>query len=1059
MSHKELAEYTYVSRYSNFLPDKKRREKWKESCDRVRNMMLEKYADIEEAIPYINQAYDAMEKKQVLGSQRALQFGGKPIMKHNTRIYNCFKESTKFITNNGVFSFSDFNDGDEVNVLTHLGNWKPAQVKKYGKQKLNKITLKKGSSKDFVIYATENHRWILDDGTETTSLSVGDCLYRQPNIFNDWDYDSAEPDERLYWAYGLVYGDGTKIKNKNGEYKHSMIRLCGDDKQYKERFEELGFKTTSSDSLDGDFIAYTGTYIKTLPDPKIDDIRLVRAFVRGFLDADGAKNRNYKNIDTRTMFLSIQQSKKEAQQFIRNVFPSVGVYVISEKEINHETNFGEHDAIHFRINTGSGQNNSPKWKVVSIDNYKEEEVWCLEVEDDNSFVMPNGICTGNCTASIIDRVDFFKEAMYWLLSGTGVGFSVQKHHVDRLPYLVKEKKGTKKYVVEDSIIGWADAIGVIVASYFKQSDSFPEYVGKNVNFDFSQISPKGTPLNSCSGKAPGPKPLKKAIEKIDALLSECMVTMRKIRPIHAHDIVCHSADAVISGGVRRSACISIFSKDDEEMMSCKTGNWGDTNPQRARANNSALLVRDELTKKEFNEFVEKNTRQFGEPGFIFSDSYEIVYNPCCEIGLIPYLITDEKLFKKYCATDGFLYKLEGKPEEAGLKSGWQCCNLTTINCKKIKTVEDYLLAVENATILGTLQAGFSDFPYLGSTTEEIVRREALLGVSMIGVMEKPDICLSPEIQRQAAKHAVEKNKWFAKILGINQAARVTTQKPDGNSACFLGNISSGIHPHHYKRYFRNVQANKQEEVYKYFKEHNPLACEPCAWSENNTDDTITFCIEVPDGAKLKNQISSLELLEYVKSTQINWIGAGKNKDLCVQPYLNHSVSNTIHVKDEEWPDVIDYVYKNRKFFAGISLISVTGDKDYKQAPNTAVYLPTEMVSYYGDCVVFASGLIEEAMNLYDDDLWDACNVLLGIGKQIRGSSKRKWKERCEKFASKYLEGDIKKLTYLMKDVYNWKRWLDLNREYKSVDYTKMFEEEDNTNFQGESACAGGACEI
>ena len=645
----------------------------------------------------------------------------------------------------------------------------------------------------------------------------------------------------------------------------------------------------------------------------------------------------------------------------------------------------------------------------------------------------------NCVTSYCDRLRFFQECMYLLLCGCGAGFSVQKHHIAKLPILVKRKAGTKKFVVPDSIEGWSDAVGVLISSYFDQDELFPEYTGKDINFDFSEVRPAGSPLGSSAGKAPGPDPLSKALKNIKRVLDGalkdlefCQKSIRFLTPIQAYDIVMHSADAVISGGVRRSATICLFSPDDEEMATAKTGNWFHDNPQRGRSNNSALLIRNETTKKQFSELMQ-SVKEFGEPGFVWADSTELIVNPCVEIGMYPV------------------------DEETG-KSGWQGCNLSTVNCAKVESKEDFFDAVGAAATIGTLQAGFTSFEYLGSTSEKIFQREALLGVSGTGWMESADICLDPEVQKEGARIAKQVNKSMSKKIGINQAARVTCVKPEGTASCILG-TSSGIHPHHAKRYIRRVQANKLEDIYAHFQETNPRACEESVWSANDSDDVISFCIEVPAGSKTKNQIGAIQLLEYVKSTQQNWVIPGTNKNLCTQPWLVHNVSNTINVKSSEWEEVENHIYKNRKYFCGISLLPVTGDKDYPQAPFTAIYLPSEQVRFYGDASLFVSGLIEVALNLWEDNLWAACDSLLGIGVRAKGNGKREWTDRCKKFANRYFEGDLKKLTYCMKDVYNWKEWVDLKREYKDVDYTLVTEEEDNTHLQQEIACAGGVCEI
>tara|TARA_Y100000296_G_scaffold58016_1_gene66788 strand:+ start:43 stop:801 length:759 start_codon:yes stop_codon:yes gene_type:complete len=250
-----------------------------------------------------------------------------------------------------------------------------------------------------------------------------------------------------------------------------------------------------------------------------------------------------------------------------------------------------------------------------------------------------------------------------------------------------------------------------------------------------------------------------------------------------------------------------------------------------------------------------------------------------------------------------------------------------------------------------------------------------------------------------------------------------------------------------------------EVIYQHFQKINPRACEESVWSANDSDDVISFCIEVRDGSKLKNKTGAISLLKHVKSTQQNWVMIGKTDALCTKPWLNHNVSNTINVKPEEWEQVERFIYKHRKYFCGISLLPVSGDKDYPQAPFTTIYLPSEMVSHYGDGAMFASGLIEIALDLWEDNLWAACDVLMGRGKTAKGAAKKNWIAKCKRFAGRYLDGNIKKLTYCMKDVYNWKEWVDLKRLYRPVDYTKVIEEEDNVKPEQEISCAGGTCDI
>ena len=641
----------------------------------------------------------------------------------------------------------------------------------------------------------------------------------------------------------------------------------------------------------------------------------------------------------------------------------------------------------------------------------------------------------NCVASYCDRLRFFQECFWLLLCGSGTGFSVQKHHISKLPNLEHQKCADKTHIIDDSIEGWADALGVLLSSYSeKPIKQFQDYKNCNVVFDYSQIREKGTSLSSSVGKAPGPEPLAKGLEKIRFILDKCISNkQKKLRPIDAYDIVMHSSDAVLSGGVRRSASLALFSPDDTEMVKAKTGNWYIDNPQRARSNNSALLLKDSTSFEDFNLLM-TSVKEFGEPGFIWSDSTEMVFNPCVEIGLFPV-------------------------NQQNGKTGFQGCNLSTINCSTIVDEADFYERCKAAAIIGTLQAGFTKLEYLGKDSEAIFEREALLGVSLTGIMEKHELILSEKVLKNGAKIAVDTNKEMSKKIKINQAARVTCLKPEGSSSSMLG-TSSGIHPHHAKRYIRHVQANVLEAPYQHFKKLNPQACEKSSWSANNTDEVIKFPIEVPDGSKLKNQLPAIEMLKVVKDMQKNWVYSGKNRSLCTQDYLSHNVSNTVTVKPDEWDAVSRYIYDNRKYFAGISLIPQSGDKDYQQAPFTAVYTSREIVKEYGDAALWCSGLIQLGLNIFDQNLWASCDyVTMNQAKETDSSDKLLFITKMKNFAGKYFDGDIKRLSYCMKDVYNWKTYCDLIDSFQKVDYTQLSETEDNTAGIEETSCAGGACLI
>jgi intein/homing endonuclease len=1038
---------------------------------------------------------------------------------------------------------------------------------------------------------------------------------------------------------------------------------------------------------------------------------------------------------------------------------------------------------------------------IAFDAYKQK--LCVGSQRNLQFagdaVLKKNSRSYNCCGSYCDRLRFFQETMHNLLCGTGVGFSVQKHHVANIPeFDLTEKTEIATFEIEDSIEGWADSIGILVSSYF-QNSIYPEYQGKVVKFVYDNIRKKGAAFSHGIGKAPGFRPLYNAHEKIRALLDNAIkLGQTKLRPIDAYDIVMHSSDAVLSGGIRRSATICIFSPDDDEMLNAKTGDWWSTNPQRGRSNNSAILLKDSTSPELFAKLI-KCSREFGEPGFYWADSLEMLPNPCvsgetwiqtnngpqqvkdligvpfksilngkiyqsstkgfyetgyqnvyrittnagfsieatdnhpllletgewvsignlnigdslqvnnndtsynwegsggtleegwllgnmigdgCISGNRAYLdywgenrhnmidvainyLNESNLSTNHtkggeCQTDSEvkksrvsnvklkelanIYNITGKnkvitPEiekassnfsigfirgyfdadgsvqgtankgrsvrlssinlnnlyciqrmllrhgiyskvyknrsiacnrnikgkiyfcqanheliiskdamikyydiigfndsekqeklksyinafkripyktifsdkissiekmkcipvydcnipvvnafdangiiahncvEIGFycrnkagESGWQFCNLTSVNGSKVKTLNDFYKAAQAATVIGTVQAGYCSFPYLGRVTEEIVKAEALLGVSITGIMENARILLNPDNQKNVAKSLIEINDTIAKIIGINSAARITCIKPEGSTSCMLG-TSSGIHPHYAKRFIRRVQANKMESPAKFYEDINPRSSEESLWSANKTDICLSFACEVSDNYKFKKDFTAIELLDKVKSTQINWVENGKISERCSQYWLSHNVSNTINVADDEWDDVEKYIYENRQYFAGISLLSSKGDKDYVQAPFVEVFTPLEITEMYGDASIFVSGIIDDALRAFNGDLWAACSASLSAftidslrknkesvdhEEEIR-KKKLEWIEKVQKFAKKYYKNDVLRVTYLLKDVYNWKMWLDISKSHKKVDYSMMIEEHNTTQGTNEVACAGGVC--
>ena len=489
----------------------------------------------------------------------------------------------------------------------------------------------------------------------------------------------------------------------------------------------------------------------------------------------------------------------------------------------------------------------------------------------------------NCAFLPIDDWRAFGEVMFLLLGGTGVGYSVQHDHIEKLPEIRKPKQNRKKrFLIGDSIEGWADAVKVLMKSYFSGTSS--------IDFDFSDIRPKGARLITAGGKAPGPGPLRECLVKLQGIL-DTKEDGEKLTTIEVHDMVCHIADAVLAGGIRRAALICLFSPDDDEMISCKSGAWWELNPQRGRANNSAVLLRSITEKEQFQDIWRRiEASGAGEPGIYFTNNVEWGTNPCCEIALKPF----------------------------------QFCNLCEVNVSDIESQEDLNGRVKAASLIGTLQAGYSDFHYLREVWKRTTEKEALIGVSMTGIGSGV-VTHWTYSMTEAAEIVKAENERVAKILGINCAARCTTVKPAGTTSLALG-TSSGIHAWHNDYYLRRVRVGKNEAIYSYLSKHHPELLEDDKFRPHDTA-IITVPQKAPEGAILRTE-SPFDLLERVKQVTKEWIKPGHRKG-----NNTHNVSATISIKNDEWDTVGEWMWENRKFYNGLSVLPYDGHS-YVQAPFT-----------------------------------------------------------------------------------------------------------------------------
>jgi len=485
----------------------------------------------------------------------------------------------------------------------------------------------------------------------------------------------------------------------------------------------------------------------------------------------------------------------------------------------------------------------------------------------------------NCAYLPIDDSHAFQETMFLLLGGTGVGFSVQKHHIEKLPEIKKPNPGrTKRFLIGDSIEGWADAIKMLMQSYFKGGDT--------IRFDFSDIRPKGARLITTGGKAPGPAPLKECIVKMDNILSS-KDNGSKLSPIEVFDLICHIADAVLAGGIRRAALICLFSADDEEMISAKSGSWWELNPQRGRSNNSAVLLRHKITLTFFMDLWKKiELSSAGEPGIYFTNDKDWGTNPCCEIALRPF----------------------------------QFCNLVEINASNISSQQDFNDRCKAASFIGTLQASYTDFHYLRTVWKKTTEKDALLGVSMTGIASMEVFKYSIE---EAVSHVVEENVRVSKLLGINRSSRLTCVKPAGTTSLTLG-TSSGIHAWHDEHYIRRIRVGKNEAIYTYLSIFHPELIKDDLFRSHDT-----AVIEVPQKAPSNSILrteSAIGLLERVKEISQRWVKEGH-----ISGSNTHNVSATISIKKDEWLTVGEWMWYNRDYYNGLACLPYD-DHTYVQAP-------------------------------------------------------------------------------------------------------------------------------
>lgn len=683
-------------------------------------------------------------------------------------------------------------------------------------------------------------------------------------------------------------------------------------------------------------------------------------------------------------------------------------------------------------------------------------------------LLKNHLRLYNCMSSYLNRVEFFEECMEALLAGAGVGYSVQKQHTNQLPILLGiDKSRRETFIIPDSIEGWARSVGMLIEHYY--------YHLPQIEFDYSQIRPSGAFISG-GFKAPGHEPLKFCHEKISQILDK--IQTRKLRPFELHYITCVIANAVISGGIRRSAMISLFDIDDNEMLSCKTGDWFITHQELCRCNNSAVIFEDTPKEKYLN--LIQYIQNYGEPGIIFLSYPDQVLNPCAEVSMIPY-VQDDFGRRQY---------------------GFGFCNLCEINGAKIRTEEEFYKACEAAAILGTLQAAYTDFPVLSEASKKIAERDALIGVGITGMADNPTILFNEQIQRNGAEIIKSTNKLVAEIIGINPAARTTVIKPSGNASQLLG-CGSGIHAYHFRKYIRNIQASNNEQALHEIEKVYPEIVSKSFWNPER-ESVVSFPIELDEDTMVRTDFSTIDFLKRIYSTKMNWIEDGTNWDhpsTKMWPDIRMNVSCTVSVRDDEWEKVAEWIWSHREGFCGLSFLPERGDLDYPQAPYTSYLNEKELAETYGSGAILSSGLIVDGLNVFND-IWTACNAALGKADDLLKYSDEyllsyikkhldngkllveidglcvsdvnaisshlqhkvhlriDWVRRFKKFAANYFDGDEYKCANCLKHVNIFHQWHKIKKQ-ESIDWTSVEWEQEfkEAGSQIGTACSAGKCEI
>lgn len=867
----ELQKFQFYDKYSRWNGDLGRRETWVETVDRAVDFLHELAAPRADlGSDFYQNIRLGILNMQVMPSMRLLAMAGPAARRDNASIYNCFSGDTEFVTDNGPKKLVNC-VGESINVLTKDGVFEEAKVRSFGFQSLNRITLKHwnggkaGNLKHFV-YATVNHRWILLDGTEVTELKVGDKLLSNNILMN-------MPEDTDAIRHGIVFGDGTITRNNGNEY--AQIRLCGVKAKLLDEYF-IGFNVSYPNSYAGDPVVYCGkenVHWKKIP--KKVTPSYVAGFIKGlFLTDGGTTSGGNIRIDTQDAVLT---------EWLLDNAASAGYKVLAHRVYNKDTNFGKRSAPLNQIMLGTGQ--SAIFRVEEIVDYGEEEVYCVVEPKTRTFTLANGQITGNCSYLEADSIDSMVELMTISMSGCGVGYSVERRCTDRLPVIYQQREDfIYRHIVEDSSEGWGKALRVGLEHWF---------VGEDVEFDFSEVRPAGSILKIKGGRASGPQPLEKLLHFVrDRILAN---QGKKLQPLNVHDIMCAIGNAVVSGGVRRTALISLFDPDDNDMLYCKDGDFEKDNNQRWNANNSAVINHSIVKQQDmfqlFNSMMESGR---GEPG-IFSRSAAIKTIPMRRNGL---------------------HYFGSNPCGEIILRPMQFCNLSAV----ISRQGDSRFVLEQKAILaaqiGTLQSLATNFPGLRPKWKENCEDERLLGVDITGQMDNIKEWNENTFENLSGiVNAI--NSDLSRKLGINRSAATTCVKPSGNTSQLV-DCSSGINSRWSPYYIRRVRVSATSPVAKTMQD---AGMKLMPENDNDPLNPVTlvamFPVKSPDGAITRNNWSALEQCEHWLLNKLQW--------------TEHNPSITVTYKPDEVIDLVKWIWDHKDVLGGMAFLP-KDDHKYIQPP-------------------------------------------------------------------------------------------------------------------------------